>query len=258
MHNIYILGNAFTHQDGMLTTMLTLQEGLHCEFHDKKIYKRDIFWDSPIKISMTFALQLDDLDNTQSYRFSDLMGYRGGFVFSPAFKKLISTYQISDHTFYEVEAEGGEVKEYPTMLKTGDIRKYFIFHILKSYKYVDFSKSQFGIYNDTSERFEEVFPEGFIQSEQHLQEYNKEFAESYYKNPETYIVQSKIGERTRKIWKFIQLYKVTYSEHFDVFTKIGSGRVLINERVKNALEQSNLTGWQLEEYGEYEIVMSKN
>ena len=257
MHKFYKLKYANTHQEGMLKTMLTIQEELNYEYFDEEIYKSNMYWESPMKILMTFATKSGDYHNTHTYKFSDLMEYFR-LVFSPAFKKLISTYQISDHTFYEVEAEGGEVKEYPTMLKTGDIRKYFIFHILKSYKYVDFSKSQFGIYNDTSERFEEVFPEGFIQSEQHLQEYNKEFAESYYKNPETYIVQSKIGERTRKIWKFIQLYKVTYSEHFDVFTKIGSGRVLINERVKNALEQSNLTGWQLEEYGEYEIVMSKN
>ena len=192
-------------------------------------------------MDMKLADALDDPRQTHQKRFADIHYNRSAIanyiVISERFKVLLEKFQLTMHAFYPVQVSG-----------LNEVRKYYILHIVRPFEYLAYKKSQFGLFNRNGFNigFHKLLPIGYIKSYHHLNEFKKQYTEQYLKTPEIYISERKKKERI--VNREVLPAYVTFEKEFDVVAPLEGFGILINDRVKQAIEKSDLTCWEIKDY----------
>ncbi|MEZ4885837.1 MAG: hypothetical protein R3E32_13980 [Chitinophagales bacterium] len=153
------------------------------------------------------------------------------WVISPKIKKVIETFRMPDHRFYEVEVKA---------LHSQEIRTYYIFHLLFSpYDKLLYEEISFSVeYTDSTknEKTIEAFKKGYVQSKKHW-----------------FDIRNTISEANKHLSVEMYPNEFIYKKGYDIlWGKMGP--IIFNEKVKAALEKVDLLGVELKEWNEYPII----
>lgn len=211
-------------------------------FSREKPYKwiENVCHDHPL-IELQLEDTMEDSLNGLDKKFADIhynkYAIASYLIISREFKELLQQFKIIEHRFYPVNLFG-----------LNEIRQYHIFHLVDPWRFLDYTKCQFGIYNRGGSNigFTEIFPVNYIKDKIHLENFKSKYLEEYYKSPEKYILGRK--KRDVIVRKDVLPFRVVFNNHFDIITPIDHLVVLINEKVKQAIESSDLTGWEITPY----------
>jgi len=240
MNKFFYVKTALNYTDGVVRTNIRLfpRTIKQYPFFQGKT-GLDSFRNSNRTIEMELDIAADDPYKEHEQRFADIH-----FVteFSPAacyliisqrFKNLLSDFKICEHRFDPINLHG-----------LGEVRPYYLFHIPRPFGALDFEKSIFGIFNNNGPQngFIELFQAGFIKNRNHLKTFEKEYLMKYDKSPEFY--ESLVSNRKHSVSRSISCRKAVFKESYDIIAPIKVFGILVNEKVKQAIESSNLVGWE--------------
>ena len=158
------------------------------------------------------------------WRLQDVHSFIGtgsiitGWYISDAFKTLLEQFCIAPQThFYETR-----------LLYKGEKLKYWIFQKqFQRSKYIDFSKSKFGLENETT-----------LYSFDNEGEYQKSYRKEYNETDRKYIT-----------------IKQVINSYYDLF-KTTANDIVITETLKNAIESKGLEGFEFSEL-DYEVIVNE-
>jgi len=244
MNNIFYVKGTFNYSDGMLKTDVRLfpRTIKQYPFFQGKT-GLESFRESKRAIEMELAISPDDPYKEHEQRFADIHSVTEFspvacyMIISQRFKDLLSTFNICAYRFDLINLHG-----------LGEVRPYYLFHIPRPFDALDYEKSVFGVINKSGPEkgFVELFTSGFIKNYEHLKVFKSNYLEEYNKSPETYYMP--LLNCTNSVRRNIACRKAIFKGPYDIIAPIEGFGILVNEKVKKAIKNSNLVGCDFEPY----------
>jgi hypothetical protein len=148
-------------------------------------------------------------------------------VCSPKLKSVLEQFVLPSHRFYQAQVY---------IKSTFQMEPYFVFHF--HFNYINEIILEETIFIERHFRartfIKRALEKGFIRNSEHFYQFADENAELTY-------------------WFYPDKLRFKPGVYFDFFST--EDGIIINEKVKQAIELSNLTGIGMEEYTAYEIIM---